>query len=117
MAEMFAIGEKMSELGIPIPPNFDRSTTCTPKCQAGFIRFVVQPLYKTAAHHFFPRATPILNALENNAKYWEAKAETDPDFVFPPPELDIQFRTDHAVATSPKLTVKTKQGSKRAKKT
>jgi len=34
MAEMFNVGEKMSELGIPLPPNFDRKSTCTPKCQA-----------------------------------------------------------------------------------
>jgi len=78
----------------------------------------VQPLYKTAALHFFPYASAILKSLEKNAKHWEAKSKTDPDFVLPPPEKDIAFSTDAVTNNSVNLGIKAfvQKSKKRSRK-
>lgn len=45
MEEFFCQGDRELELGLPISPLCDRSVTCIPECQLGFIEFVVLPAF------------------------------------------------------------------------
>lgn len=47
MAEFFAQGDSEKEKGLSVSPFMDRVTTSTPKCQLGFIDFIVAPLHAT----------------------------------------------------------------------
>lgn len=45
MEEFFCQGDRELELGLPISPLCDRSVTCIPESQLGFIEFVVLPAF------------------------------------------------------------------------
>ncbi|CAH3161548.1 unnamed protein product [Pocillopora meandrina] len=45
MEEFFCQGDREIEMGLPISPLCDRSVTCIPESQLGFIEFVVMPAF------------------------------------------------------------------------
>jgi len=46
MEEFFCQGDREMELGLPLSPLCDRSVTCIPESQLGFIEFVVLPAFE-----------------------------------------------------------------------
>ncbi|CAH3119216.1 unnamed protein product [Porites lobata] len=46
MEEFFCQGDREMELGLPISPLCDRSVTCIPESQLGFIEFIVLPAFE-----------------------------------------------------------------------
>lgn len=69
--EFFQQGDKERQMGVPISPNCDRTTTKKPDSQIGFIKFVVQPAYEVLAD-IIPGVTEnILPVIKSNLAYWE----------------------------------------------
>jgi len=83
MAEFFFVGALESKRGLPISPNCDKNKTSTPKCQVGFIQFVVGPLYKSA-FAYFHGLDDVCYGLDKNKHYWEMM---DPSYKLPVPKV------------------------------
>lgn len=49
MEEFFCQGDRELEMGLPISPLCDRSVTCIPESQVGFIEFVVMPAFEVVS--------------------------------------------------------------------
>jgi len=49
MEEFFCQGDRELEMGLPISPLCDRSVTCVPESQLGFIEFVVMPAFEVVS--------------------------------------------------------------------
>ena len=97
MKEFFAQGDREKELGLPVSMFMDRETTNVPKCQAGFINFMVAPLWK--AWNSWSPVPEALDNLEENARFWAAIAEQEAKDVEagrPPPR-----KTKYSVITQP----------------
>lgn len=64
--EFFAQGDKEKELGLPISPMCDRSTTNIPTMQMGFIDFIIAPFYCTLFKLFPECIVPFAENLQAN---------------------------------------------------
>ena len=73
MAEFYAQGDAERELGLPISMNCDRHTVSVAKAQAGFMTFLVAPLYK-ALLSYAPLLQPIVDQLDANLKHYVREA-------------------------------------------
>ena len=72
MEEFFRQGDEERKLGLPISNFMDRNTTNIPKCQMGFIDFIVRPLYEPWT--MFINEDGIFPGLDNiaiNKEYWK----------------------------------------------
>jgi hypothetical protein len=72
MDEFFQQGDSERSKGIPISMFMDRDSTDIPKCQVGFIDYIVTPLYK--AWDTYLNEDGNFDAIENlakNKKYWQ----------------------------------------------
>lgn len=76
MEEFFRQGDMERSIGMPVSPFMDRQTTSIPKCQIGFIEFIVLPLYQACAFFLEEMSTPIAN-LESNLKYFKKVQEKE----------------------------------------
>ena len=56
-----------------ISPMCDRFNSAIEKTQVGFIDFVIRPLWETFADLVNPDAQDILETLESNKQYYQAK--------------------------------------------
>jgi len=81
MEEFFMQGDKEKEVGNSVSPFMDRETTVVEKCQGGFIKIIVTPLYE--AWHAFAKSDQSNVAVENckmNQEAWmngpEGRIET-----------------------------------------
>ncbi|XP_014247761.1 high affinity cAMP-specific 3',5'-cyclic phosphodiesterase 7A-like isoform X2 [Cimex lectularius] len=70
--EFFRQGDYERQLNLPVTALCDRHTTSVPKIQAGFFRFVVEPLYKEW-HRFLdtPLSRDLMKYLKSNQSKWE----------------------------------------------
>eukprot|EP01113_Clastostelium_recurvatum_P035059 TRINITY_DN4837_c0_g1_i2.p1 TRINITY_DN4837_c0_g1~~TRINITY_DN4837_c0_g1_i2.p1 ORF type:complete len:728 (+),score=209.03 TRINITY_DN4837_c0_g1_i2:28-2184(+) len=74
MEEFYRQGDAERILTLPISAFMDRNLPDqVPKCQSGFIGFIVLPTYKSWVE--FAGLTEPLQILENNLKYWKDKIE------------------------------------------
>jgi hypothetical protein len=69
MGEFFAQGDDERARGLPVSMFMDRAVTSVPKCQVGFITYIVKPLYSLVAR--FGNIDGYLENLESNLKYFE----------------------------------------------
>jgi len=69
LEEFFAQGEKMNELGLPVPALNDRQKTNRPTSQIGFIEFIVSPLVFTIVK-IIPPLGYTEQAMWGNVKAW-----------------------------------------------
>lgn len=74
MNEFFDQGDKEKKLSLPVSNFMDRAqATQIPKCQSGFINYVVLPTFK--AFTTFSGVKEPLQILEQNLAYWNSKVE------------------------------------------
>ena len=73
MEEFFQQGDRERKLDMEISPMCDRSNSAIEKTQVGFIDFVIRPLWETFADLVNPDAQEILETLEGNKQYYQAK--------------------------------------------
>ncbi|KAJ1550733.1 High affinity cAMP-specific 3',5'-cyclic phosphodiesterase 7A, partial [Nowakowskiella sp. JEL0078] len=75
MEEFFRQGDEEKSLGVPISMFMNRETTDIPKCQIGFIDFIVFPLFETWYNFMQEDVQTNMDNLQFNKSYWKAKAE------------------------------------------
>jgi hypothetical protein len=73
MEEFWRQGDKERELGIEVSPMCDRRVASVEKHQVGFIEFIVHPLWETWADLVYPDASAILETLEQNRDWYQAR--------------------------------------------
>ena len=73
MEEFFQQGDRERKMNIEISPMCDRFNAAIEKTQVGFIDFVVRPVWETWADLVNPDAQEILETLERNKNYYQAK--------------------------------------------
>eukprot|EP00759_Apiculatamorpha_spiralis_P030551 PhF_6_TR32183/c0_g1_i1/m.47779/K13755/PDE1; calcium/calmodulin-dependent 3',5'-cyclic nucleotide phosphodiesterase len=72
MAEFSQQGHEEARHGLPISPFCDASAN-TAKCQIGFIKFVVKPLFEALIEFNEEAFRPMIDHLDGNVSYWTAK--------------------------------------------
>jgi len=73
MEEFWRQGDKERDLGLEISPMCDRRVPSVEKHQVGFIEFIVHPLWETWADLVYPDASAILETLEQNRDWYQAR--------------------------------------------
>lgn len=73
MEEFFIQGDTEKELDLPVSMFMDRYSTDIPKCQLGFIDFIVRPMFD-AMNAFIP-IPEIMHNIELNRRKWASKVE------------------------------------------
>ncbi|KAL3995164.1 putative 3'5'-cyclic phosphodiesterase pde-4 [Acanthocheilonema viteae] len=73
MEEYWRQGDRERDLGIDISPMCDRNNITIAKSQVGFIDFIVHPLFETWADLVNPHAQYILDQLELNREWYQAR--------------------------------------------
>jgi cAMP-specific phosphodiesterase 4 len=73
MEEFWRQGDKERDLGLEISPMCDRRVASVEKHQVGFIEFIVHPLWETWADLVYPDASSILETLEQNRDWYQAR--------------------------------------------
>ncbi|CAF1687424.1 unnamed protein product, partial [Adineta ricciae] len=73
MEEFWRQGDKERDLGLEISPMCDRRVASVEKHQVGFIEFIVHPLWETWADLVYPDASAILETLEQNRDWYQAR--------------------------------------------
>ncbi|KAJ3204795.1 hypothetical protein HDU82_005603 [Entophlyctis luteolus] len=71
MEEFFLQGEEELRMGLPISMFMDRATTSVPKCQIGFIDFIVFPLFEVWASFMESDVALHLENIQSNRRYWK----------------------------------------------
>eukprot|EP00127_Corallochytrium_limacisporum_P005768 Clim_evm147s210 gene=Clim_evmTU147s210 len=73
MEEFFRQGESELANGLPISPFYERATKNIPKCQTGFINFIVKPLFELFAKFLPGLHDECLPNLEDSLQMWARK--------------------------------------------
>ena len=73
MEEFWRQGDKEHDLGLEVSPMCDRRVASVEKHQVGFIEFIVHPLWETWADLVYPDASSILETLEQNRDWYQAR--------------------------------------------
>lgn len=73
MEEFWRQGDKERDLRLEISPMCDRHVASVEKHQIGFIEFIVHPLWETWADLVYPDASYILETLEQNRDWYQAR--------------------------------------------
>jgi hypothetical protein len=71
LTECFAQGDKEVEMGLPISPLCDRTTTGKKQSQVGFIKFVVQPAFLMLSKILPEVNNDIIPCIESSLEFWE----------------------------------------------
>ncbi|TPX33494.1 hypothetical protein SmJEL517_g03641 [Synchytrium microbalum] len=110
MDEFFLQGEEEKRRGLPISMFMDRANQNIPKCQLGFIDFIVQPLYDVWNTYMNEDGDFLaLDYLKRNREYWdaekqraeaEARANQATPLLPPPPQV-----SDSAASSSVKIPI------------
>ncbi|CAF0857107.1 unnamed protein product [Didymodactylos carnosus] len=78
MEEFWRQGDKERDLRLEISPMCDRLVANVEKNQVGFIEFIVRPLWETWADLVYPDASAILETLEQNRDWYQARLSSPP---------------------------------------
>ncbi|KAH6577215.1 hypothetical protein BASA60_004150 [Batrachochytrium salamandrivorans] len=110
MEEFFRQGDEEKNRGIPISTFMNRETTDIPKCQIGFIDFIVYPLYEAWSSYLKEDVEIHMRNIQSNKAFWKSCTE-NPNLgspvqlvvytVSPPPSLGPHERNS-IVPTSQK---------------
>ncbi|CAE8586736.1 unnamed protein product, partial [Polarella glacialis] len=85
LEEFFSLGDKMSELGLPVPALNDRGKTNRPHSQIGFIEFFVAPMVFATVRVLAPLHCLEEEMLQNSASWLEEWAASTG-----PPEAELE---------------------------
>ncbi|KAJ3362262.1 High affinity cAMP-specific 3',5'-cyclic phosphodiesterase 7A [Allomyces javanicus] len=99
MEEFFLQGDEERRRGMEVSVLMDRYNTDIPKCQVGFIDFVVAPLFDAWALFMQEDVKPLKNNIQNNKAYWKAKLEAAAAAAaLPPPVPSVAVPSTTAAA-------------------
>ncbi|KAJ3195416.1 High affinity cAMP-specific 3',5'-cyclic phosphodiesterase 7A [Irineochytrium annulatum] len=73
--EFFRQGDEEEKKGLPVSLFMGRHTTDIPKCQIGFIDFIVQPLFEAWSGFMMEDLKTQMENITYNKAYWKAKSE------------------------------------------
>lgn len=73
MSEFYHVGDCERHEGLPVSTFFDRTNRSMPKCQLGFISFIVRPLYAALSELVNDYSDEWRAALDENYSYFEAR--------------------------------------------
>ncbi|KAI8845597.1 hypothetical protein BC829DRAFT_363659 [Chytridium lagenaria] len=73
--EFFRQGDEEKRLGLPISMFMNRETTDIPKCQIGFIDFIVHPLFEAWSGFMLEDLRAQMENIAHNRAYWKARSE------------------------------------------
>ena len=76
MEEFFQQGDLEKQLGLPVSPFMDRSKPSKPKCQVGFIDYMIKPLYQILGE-FEPKLQFAIEIIDRNREYWSEQQAAD----------------------------------------
>ncbi|KAI9324732.1 hypothetical protein BDR26DRAFT_880696 [Obelidium mucronatum] len=71
MEEFFRQGDEERKRGVPISMFMNRASTDIPKCQLGFIDFIVYPLFEVWAGFMEDDLSTQMANIANNKRYWK----------------------------------------------
>ncbi|KAJ3124679.1 High affinity cAMP-specific and IBMX-insensitive 3',5'-cyclic phosphodiesterase 8A [Nowakowskiella sp. JEL0407] len=78
MEEFFRQGDEEKRKGIPVSMFMDRNNTVIPKCQVGFIDYIVTPLYEVWDQYMNEdKKFLALENLHKNREYWKKQQEAE----------------------------------------
>ncbi|KAJ3285755.1 High affinity cAMP-specific 3',5'-cyclic phosphodiesterase 7A [Blyttiomyces sp. JEL0837] len=75
MEEFFRQGDDEKKKGVPVSMFMNRETTDIPKCQIGFIDFIVHPLFEAWSGFMQEDLKPQMENIANNKLFWKARSE------------------------------------------
>ena len=81
MEEFYEQGDRERTLNIPISPFYDRNNKQMAKCQLGFIKFIVRPLYCSFTELCRSLKDEILGNIDKNQKEWEKRKDHGSEVV------------------------------------
>ncbi|KAA0149038.1 hypothetical protein FNF29_06329 [Cafeteria roenbergensis] len=73
MSEFYHVGDCERHEGLPVSTFFDRTNRSMPKCQIGFISFIVRPLFAALSELVDDYSDEWRTALDENHSYFEAR--------------------------------------------
>ncbi|KAJ3098210.1 High affinity cAMP-specific 3',5'-cyclic phosphodiesterase 7A [Phlyctochytrium planicorne] len=73
--EFFRQGDEEKRLGLPISMFMNRETTDIPKCQIGFIDFIVHPLFEAWSGFMMEDLKCQMENIAQNRTYWKTRSE------------------------------------------
>ncbi|KAJ3413736.1 High affinity cAMP-specific 3',5'-cyclic phosphodiesterase 7A [Chytridiales sp. JEL 0842] len=71
MEEFFRQGDEEKRRGVPVSMFYNRETTDIPKCQIGFIDFIVHPLFEAWSGFMLEDLKPQMENITANKAYWK----------------------------------------------
>ncbi|KAJ3055057.1 High affinity cAMP-specific 3',5'-cyclic phosphodiesterase 7A [Rhizophlyctis rosea] len=78
MEEFFQQGDQEKEKGLPVSMFMDRTNTVIPKCQVGFIDYIVTPLYEVWDQYLNEDGSyEAFSNLAKNREYWKRQQELE----------------------------------------
>ncbi|KAK0393047.1 hypothetical protein QR680_000032 [Steinernema hermaphroditum] len=77
--EYWRQGDREKDLGLEISPMCDRTNVTLEKSQVGFIDYIVHPIFETWADLVYPHAQNILDQLEENRQWYQARIPEETD--------------------------------------
>jgi len=102
MEEFWRQGDKEHDLGLEVSPMCDRHVASVEKHQVGFIEFIVHPLWETWADLVYPDASAILETLEQNRDWYQAR-------LSPPSSSSTNTNLLHSSPLSPVPIISTNE--------
>jgi len=88
--EFFRQGDMEKQLGLPISMFGDRDKAALSKCQAGFSRIIVKPLFETYCQ-FLPSLNPVLEHCDRNIEFWEHNKKVEEETGMPASPTSANF--------------------------
>ncbi|KAJ3370551.1 hypothetical protein HDU91_006140 [Kappamyces sp. JEL0680] len=74
--EFFKQGDQEKARGLPVSMFMDRNNTDIPKCQMGFIDYIVLPLYEAWSQYLVGELDSHIDNLKNNRIFWKSQADS-----------------------------------------
>ncbi|CAG9538894.1 unnamed protein product [Cercopithifilaria johnstoni] len=93
MEEYWRQGDRERDLGIDISPMCDRNNITIAKSQVGFIDFIVHPLFETWADLVNPHAQYILDQLELNRSWYQARISEEQSTMVEENDANVEVTT------------------------
>ncbi|KAJ8330136.1 3',5'-cyclic-nucleotide phosphodiesterase [Batrachochytrium dendrobatidis] len=99
MEEFFRQGDEEKARGMPISTFMNRETTDVPKCQLGFIDFIVSPLYETWSGYMKEDVDFHIKNIQANKAFWKSCLE-NPSLYTPVPLVSFNVTPAHQLLTA-----------------
>eukprot|EP00842_Homolaphlyctis_polyrhiza_P007008 jgi/Hompol1/897/HPOL_005453-RA len=101
MEEFFGQGDEEKRRGLPISTFMNRESTDIPKCQIGFIDFIVFPLYESWSNFMKDDVKVHMDNIQANKAFWKSCGD-NPSLATPPPITVVNVIPASALMTTTK---------------